>query len=37
MIYSIKYKNVTLQISTENIIKTSHEFYFDLFKAGVTD
>ena len=37
MIYSIKDKNGTLQNSTENIIKVSHEFYSDLFKAGVTD
>ena len=37
MIYSIKDKNGTLQNSTENIIKASHEFYSDLFKAGVTD
>ena len=37
MIYSIKDKNWTLQNSTENIIKVSHEFYSDLFKAGVTD
>ena len=37
MIYSIKDKNETLPNSTENIIKVSHEFYSDLFKAGVTD
>ena len=37
MIYSIKDKNGTVQNSTENIIKVSHEFYSDLFKAWITD
>ena len=37
MIYSIKDKNGTVQNSAENIIKVSHKFYSDLFKAGITD